>query len=86
MPTEQCDDGNTIDTDACNNQCQIVNVGPPACTTFTVNPTTGNTSTQYDFACLGTNATSYQISVTNNGTPLPGTPLIYTGAGPFLNP
>lgn len=87
IPAEQCDDGNTIDTDSCTNECK--NGGTPqapTCTTFVVNPTTGNTNTVYDFSCIGTNATSYQISITNNWSALPGTPLIFTGAGPFLNP
>jgi len=83
-PTEQCDDGNTIDTDSCTNACK--NGGapqPPTCSGFTVSPITGTTTSFYDFACRGLNATSYSVSITNNGTPY-GLPL--TGATtPFTN-
>jgi len=82
---EQCDDGNTVSGDGCSSTCQNENIGPPTCSGFTINPPTGDATTAYDFDCLGTNATSYQISVTNNGSALPGTPLIFTGAGPFTN-
>jgi len=51
-PAEECDDGNTNNNDGCDNTCHLTAPQNPACNTFTVTPTTGSSSTQFNFTVM----------------------------------
>lgn len=49
---EECDDGNTIDTDACRNNCTLPGGWGSSCESLTLTTTTQNVPTQIGYTCL----------------------------------